>query len=240
MLEQTMSALNMLPAELYRRCHLKPTDKVSAHPYPVEVIQLINDVRRIGGKVLDCGAGFRSGSDETVVNVEIVDYPSTDVLAVGQSLPFADASFDLVLSLAVLEHVDDPFTCAAELLRVVKPGGKIFCVVPFLQHEHGYPNHFYNMTRQGLRKLFEGKARLLSHEVPTYGAPIYTLCAFVQEYAAGLPAPARAEFEKLTMADVLRLRKNEYWDRSYVRELSAEGNWLLASVTAALFERDAS
>jgi SAM-dependent methyltransferase len=238
LLEQTTSALNLLPSELYRRFKLKPTDNISAHPYPPPVTELIAEARRAGGKVLDCGAGFRSIQDDSVVNMEIVDYASTDVLAVGQSLPFADASFDAVLSLAVLEHVDDPFTCAAELTRVVKPGGKIYCVVPFLQHEHGYPNHFYNMTRQGMVKLFEGRAKLLSHEVPRYGAPIHVVCSIVQEYLANLPPAAFAEFEKLTMGDMLRLRKDEYWDKAYVQQLSPEGNWRLASVTAALFERD--
>lgn len=237
-LEQTTSALNLLPAELYRRFHLKPTGKISSHPYPPEATELIESARRAGGKVLDCGAGSRSIQDETVVNLEIVDYSSTDVLAVGQSLPFADGSFDAALSLAVLEHVDDPFACAAEIARVVKPGGKIFCVVPFMQHEHGYPNHFFNMTRQGIVKVFEGKARVLSHTVPSYGAPIHTLCAYVDEYASSLPPAARQEFQKLTVRELQVLTKDQYWRKSYVTKLSAEGNWKLASVTAALFERN--
>jgi SAM-dependent methyltransferase len=236
--EQKTSALNMLPGKLYRRFQLKPTGNVSAHPYPPEVDALVDAVRRAGGKVLDCGAGFRGIQDEAIINAEIVDYSSTDVLAVGQSLPFADASFDLALSLAVLEHVDDPFACAAELVRVVKPGGKIFCVVPFMQHEHGYPNHFYNMTRQGLLRLFQDKATLLSHEVPRYGVPIYSLCAYVREYAESLPPDARAQFEQLTIADLMRLKKIEYWSKPYVSQMTSEGKWLLASVTAALFQRN--
>lgn len=237
-LEQTTSALNALPGELYRRAQLKPTAKVSSHPYVPAVAALVDEVRSAGGRTLDCGAGRREVQDESIVNMEIVDYASTDVLAVGQALPFADASFDLVLSLAVLEHVDDPFACAAELVRVVKPGGKIFCVVPFLQPEHGYPNHFFNMTRQGLAKLFDGKARILAHEVPTYGAPIYTLCWFVHEYLANLPPDARASFERLTIKDIASLKKTDYWQQPYVRALSTEGNWRLASVTAALLVRD--
>lgn len=237
-LPQTTGALNMLPEDLYRRFQLKPTGNVSSHPYAPEAVALIESTRRAGGKTLDCGAGLRSSQSASVVHAEIVDYESTDVLTVGQSLPFEDACFDSVLSLAVLEHVDDPFTCAAELVRVVKPGGKIFCVVPFLQHEHGYPNHFFNMTRQGLAKLFEGKARILSHNVPSYGAPIHTLSSFLQEYLGQLPPEERASFEKLTIADVAQLKKTEYWAQPFVRALSSEGNWRLASLTAALLVRE--
>jgi hypothetical protein len=107
-----------------------------------------------------------------------------------------------------------------------------------MTHEHGYPNHFYNMTRHGVRKLFEGKARLLSHEVPRYGAPIHALCSFVDEYAAHLPAASRAEFEKLTVGDLRHLPRGEYWHQSYVRQLSEEGTWLLAAMTTAVFERN--
>jgi SAM-dependent methyltransferase len=52
------------------------------------------------------------------------------VQAVGERLPFADASFDLVFSHEVLEHVGDDRACAAEMARVVRPGGRILLFVP--------------------------------------------------------------------------------------------------------------
>jgi 2-polyprenyl-6-hydroxyphenyl methylase / 3-demethylubiquinone-9 3-methyltransferase len=41
----------------------------------------------------------------------------------GESLPFADASFDVVYCCDVLEHVDDLGKTIAEITRVLKPGG---------------------------------------------------------------------------------------------------------------------
>jgi ubiquinone/menaquinone biosynthesis C-methylase UbiE len=79
---------------------------------------------------------------------------STDVLGVAEELPFVDNAFDAVISVAVLEHVRDPFSAAKEITRVLKPGGKLFGYVPFLQPFHGYPNHYYNMTRVDLANLF--------------------------------------------------------------------------------------
>ena len=46
------------------------------------------------------------------------------------ALPFADACFDRVLCSEVLEHVSDPGAAAAELARVLKPGGLLAASVP--------------------------------------------------------------------------------------------------------------
>jgi SAM-dependent methyltransferase len=62
--------------------------------------------------------------------------PRASVLrAEGESLPYATAAFDLVLSHEVLEHVTDDRAAAAESLRVLRPGG---CLVLFVPNR-GYP-----------------------------------------------------------------------------------------------------
>jgi SAM-dependent methyltransferase len=50
--------------------------------------------------------------------------------AVGETLPFADNTFDVVFSHEVLEHVVDDCLCARELVRVARPGGRIVIFVP--------------------------------------------------------------------------------------------------------------
>lgn len=45
---------------------------------------------------------------------------------VSQPLPFPDKSFDVVLAIALIEHVVDPFALMDEIARVCRPGG---CVV---------------------------------------------------------------------------------------------------------------
>lgn len=44
----------------------------------------------------------------------------------GEHLPFADASVDIVMSSNVMEHVPQPGLVAQEMLRVVRPGGVVF------------------------------------------------------------------------------------------------------------------
>jgi len=55
-----------------------------------------------------------------------------ETVATGaERLPFADATFDLVLGHAVLHHIPDIDRAAAELFRVLEPGGAVaFCGEP--------------------------------------------------------------------------------------------------------------
>lgn len=112
--------LDFLSDELRQQTRIAETDNISANGYDGTVNALIE--KHSAGLILDCGAGKRPIYHENVVNYEIVDYDSTDVIGVGEALPFADASFDAVISVAVLEHVRDPFKCAKEIIRVLKPG----------------------------------------------------------------------------------------------------------------------
>jgi SAM-dependent methyltransferase len=45
-------------------------------------------------------------------------------------IPFADGSFDVVIAAEVLEHAEDANRSAAELLRVLKPGGRLVISLP--------------------------------------------------------------------------------------------------------------
>ncbi|MCW5981535.1 MAG: class I SAM-dependent methyltransferase [Bryobacteraceae bacterium] len=233
---QTTGALNLLTPELYRQCALEETENISANGYDPQVYSMIQEAEAAGGMILDCGSGYRPEVQTRVVNLEIVDYPSTDVLAVGQSVPFHDGVFDAVFSFAVLEHVSDPFACARELVRVLKPGGRLYCHVPFLQPEHGYPSHFYNMTRQGLRNLFPDM-RMERHEVPPSGYPMHSLHWFISQYAAHLPPASRDAFLAMRMGDVLSRGPFDWNSEPVVFELGEAGRWILASTTAILLRK---
>ncbi|HEX7390090.1 MAG TPA: methyltransferase domain-containing protein [Acidiphilium sp.] len=202
---QTGFGLDMISGKLAIEANLAATANISANPYTPEALALIERVTSAHGTVLDCGAGSRPRRTRGVVNVEIVDYASTDVLAIGESLPFADASFDGAVSLAVLEHVRDPFRCAKELLRVVKPGGELLIDVPFLQPVHGYPHHYYNMTAQGLTNLFGDGAQVLSCTVPLHGHPIFGVQWQLRDYLTGLPEDVAARFGAMTVNDLVAL-----------------------------------
>jgi SAM-dependent methyltransferase len=235
---QPGESINFLSEDLYRSSSLEETSNVSVGAYDSAGWDLIHRAEAAGGKVLDCGAGLKTLVSETIVNLEIIDMPSTDVLGVGQSLPFRDGSFDAVFSFAVLEHVSDPFACAREMVRVLKPNGQLYLHVPFLQPEHGYPNHFYNMTREGLRNLFPDLIAV-RHEVPESGLPIFALHWIVSHYAAYLDEGAKEKFLSMTMRELISRQPVEYTGEEIVRSMAEAGKWVLACTTALLLTKPA-
>jgi len=44
----------------------------------------------------------------------------------AKSLPFADGSFDIVMSNSIVHHIPEPAGCLGEMVRVLKPGGLLF------------------------------------------------------------------------------------------------------------------
>lgn len=175
---------------------------VSSNGYDGFVLAMIEQYR--DGLLLDCGAGRRPAYYSNVVNFEIADYDTTDVLGVNECLPFHDAVFDAVVSIAVLEHVRDPFASAAEICRVLKPGGRLICAVPFLQPEHGYPHHYYNMAPQGLVALFDSRLVVDDHKVLDSTGPTWVMHWIVQSWADGLDAATREDFLDLPLREFLR------------------------------------
>lgn len=155
------------------------------------------------GLILDCGAGLPFQNYSNVVNFEIQKFPNTDVVGVGEELPFADNSFDAVFSFSVLEHVKDPFQCAAEIERVLKPDGVIYSSVPFLIPVHGYPHHYYNMTQQGLKNIFSDNIDMREEGVPISGHPLFTLNSVCNIWSTHLNEADKEEFKNLTLGEIM-------------------------------------
>jgi len=55
-------------------------------------------------------------------------------VGVGESIPWPDASFDVVTADNVLEHLDDPTAVLREVARVLKPGGVFLAKTPNRLH----------------------------------------------------------------------------------------------------------
>ncbi len=92
-----------------------------------------------GLRLLDIGTGSGEIAQVlaetcTVVSVDPRDQREArdgyQYLRVGTALPFADASFDLVVSNHVIEHLDDAAVHLQELARVLRPGGLVYLATP--------------------------------------------------------------------------------------------------------------
>jgi len=118
-------------------------------------LNMIREWAELHGRVLDngCGLGtylaaFAPYSHERYgLEIELdravtaLEYSNGIIQGVGEHIPFADNTFDLVFSNEVIEHVQDDALYAAEMARVTRPGGRIllFC-----------PNRWYPVEQHGV------------------------------------------------------------------------------------------
>jgi SAM-dependent methyltransferase len=79
-------------------------------------------------------------------------YPDPDyvILADGR-IAEQSATFDLILSTQVLEHVRDPEAYLSESFRLLRPGGKLFLTTHGSWEDHGCPYDFRRWTADGLK-----------------------------------------------------------------------------------------
>jgi len=164
------------------------------------------------GMVLEDGCGVGMYAEKlaehggTVVGLEY-DFPRAQqaharnphiVNAAGEALPFPEATFDLILSHEVIEHVADDAAAVREIVRALKPGGRLvlFCPnrgYPFETHgvywrgRYRFGNkplvnylprrwrdklapHVRIYTRRDLERLFEGLPVRFVHRTVVFGA----------------------------------------------------------------------
>jgi SAM-dependent methyltransferase len=106
---------------------------------------------------LGCGNGgnrlyLRSLGFEQVLTVDWAA-SGADLLVDAHRLPFADGSFDMVISTAVLEHLYNPYLAMHEVARVLKPGGLFVGSASFWEAWHG--SSYFHLSPDGWATLLE-------------------------------------------------------------------------------------
>ena len=114
---------------------------------------------QLSGRVLDFGGGTRTNYSKQLsswgrkphsyeyesANIDPATSP-TYLVQPGESLPVPDGSYDAVLSLNTLEHVYEHQLALKEFQRVLKVGGRLVIVVPFIFRVHGHPDDYTRGT----------------------------------------------------------------------------------------------
>jgi len=117
------------------------------------------------------------------------------VQADAQALPYADASFDIVLATDMFEHVKDDRRAAAECARVCRPGGAVVAAVPAYPMLYGPHDmaldHFRRYTRRNFLDLIRSAGLTLQRAsyfnallLPPIAAVRLAQRAFIRDPAA--------------------------------------------------------
>lgn len=177
------------------------------------------------GLFIDIGCGVRDVVYENCLYVDVYPSVSADVVVGADCYyPFEDGCFDGLCCAAVLEHVKKPWIVVDEIYRILKPGGRCYIDWPFLQAVHGYPSHYYNATREGLRSLF---AELFDVKTTfTHGAqsPEFSIVQALGGFVDEMQDPVlKKRFLKLSVADLVTHPPSEvaFW-KPFVETLSDE------------------
>jgi len=160
------------------------------------------------GLVLNLSAGGTRCWNPKVVEAEAAIFRNTDVVVDVHALPFVDNAFTAVVALNAFEHFRNPFQAAAEIARVLRPGGRLFIHTAFLQPLHEAPFHYCNATKQGLLEWFPGftaeRLRVSENFNPffAYGWLAHELDTRVR---AHLPPAEAARIMNLSLAELARI-----------------------------------
>lgn len=127
--------------ELYKKRlveQLKNAQHGNLRIYFSDLYSEINDRLTIGWKILEIGAGagtssiFLAGHD--ISRTDLID-ANPDLVRAGvdaHHLPDEDQIYDSVIGVHTLHHLLDPIQSLSEMIRVLKPQGRIILIEPYV------------------------------------------------------------------------------------------------------------
>lgn len=130
----------------------------------------------LSGRVIDVGCGHKPY--RALVGPGVTEYvgvdredgdADADVRALAHALPFSDGTFDAAISLQVMEHLRDPPACVREMVRVLRPGGRVVITAPGVWPLHESPHDYWRFTRFGIEALLRDAGLVDLRVVPLGG-----------------------------------------------------------------------
>jgi len=143
-----------------------------AVPYHLtrELLSHFPRAKAAGERMLDLGCGsapHREACEAAGFEYVGLDYDSAQAMLLGDAhaLPFRDASFAFVLSIAVLEHLRFPAVALREARRVMQPGAALVGTVAFLEPFHA--DSYYHHTHLGLSSALQEAGFVVEYLCPS-------------------------------------------------------------------------
>lgn len=117
-----------------------------------------------GARVLTVGSGgevnrmldeLTHGRSVTIVSSDIDPDRRPDLVADICTDLLEPEAYDVIVMAEVLEHTHSPKDAMSNLLRGLRPGGRLLLTTPFLFPIHDRPYDYYRFTQYGLELLLQ-------------------------------------------------------------------------------------
>lgn len=135
----------------------------------------------LDGSVVDLGGDARSEyhkllkGDFSITTANLGGDAKPDVvLDLEKPLPFGEGSYNAALLINVLEHIFEYRQLIEESARILKPGGKIVIVVPFMFPYHPSPKDFHRYSGEALEKALS-LAGFMDISVTPLGSGVFSV-----------------------------------------------------------------
>jgi len=142
------------------------------------------ELRGVSGTILDLGAGLRPFAELLPGHTIALDHrprPDIDLIGDAHRLPFGDATIDAIICTEVFEHLIAPPSAARELIRVLKPGGRLVLTTRFCFPLHDRPADYWRFTSYTLQRLFAPLDPIVIPQHTAYETLLVLLVRLVME-----------------------------------------------------------
>jgi SAM-dependent methyltransferase len=174
----------------------------------------ILDVGSAAGRQIEllAGLGFEvEGLEYSEVGFEIQKYKKIKVTqGSATNLPWSEYSFDAVICMDVLEHIEDDQVALNEVIRVLKHGGKFLVSVPndpklWSSHDLSVGHH-RRYSMQSLRLLFEQSEGKIMH-LENWNILLKPTLRFLRKFSNGSDLHKPSKVQNIICTLILRFEE---------------------------------
>ena len=183
------------------------------YDYDVFFEEKLGFIAKNSRKILDVGGGRPFQKilsrhrdllrDKDYITLDIDPNTKPTVVGDAHNMPFPDSSFDAVTHIYVFEHLDSPPKAAAEILRVLKPGGYMLGIMPFIHPYHARKNAYrdlWRFSKDGIAELFDGFREIEVFKIGRYFRAVIGFLPFLWRFR-GILEPVAYILDRLFIKD---------------------------------------